>query len=842
MPRPARPLRAAPVVGAVTLPLAALALLGACVPGEGSLTLSWPNEEARAATKQLAVFAFTADTGAGRQRCRELLLRLPKGEILGRDPVDAPFDYGPGADGDAFQRQLSTFPIDPSVVMVVGYNETAAELKKPIVQGCTEGFGSAGAYDVDLPLDLVLPSGVALYRAAGDRQVGRPGAALAEPLVVKAEAWTTAGMTMPDNYAMPGVPITVKATPPTLSLAGQGSTITVVTDAEGLARIPVTLPSGAEFSTWSVEASSERLNEACKRESGSGATAANCAAATQKTFSVAAMADTLDADVRQLGTAPVVDVVRGVAVGDFTGAAGADIAVLGCRGSTEGCALGASASGTLGQTRLVVIADADGASPRVDAEPVAGLGVAPSGLYVGQLTPGGRDELAVLESRRADCAARGCQSSAIHVFGERNAKLERLSWTTLTASNAVGLAPAFAVGAEPRTTRLFTAAQGRTITGRACNRNQICLPAANYKCIGRDDPMCVEACWAQALAGQPVVDCEDTCLRDPTGCGCPVGETCVGVDARTGAGVCRPADKFLDQLVGPVDEQGTGGYENTLGCHEARFACRRSGAGMPMVGCSCERERGGACERTNDPCSCETPKRAFIGAEVSVTVADLATGQLRPAYGPEVVAASNDGIEIFRGPDGDVGKMPEWQLRRIPAPNVSGVAVARLLERTGTEGPVQDIVWWTREACRVESADLDPCPIAGALASSDGADDGGCFGTYLRAASARSVYQMLEDGCRRYRLPWKPDGVCVADVNGDDHNDVVASSADARELRVFLGDGRGGLLNPPEVVTLPGAGGRVACVDIDGVSSSAAEVVVADAVGRVQLVRLQRGR
>jgi hypothetical protein len=839
MPPPARRPRAA---RAVVLPLAALASSAACVPGEGSLTLSWPNEEARAATKQLAVFAFTADTGAGRQRCRELLLRLPKGEILGRDPVEAPFGFGPGPDGDAFERQLSTFPIDPSVVMVVGYNETAAELKKPVVQGCTEGFGSAGSYDVDLPLDLVLPSGVALYRAAGDRQVGRPGAALAEPLVVKAEAWTTAGMTMPDNYAMPGVPVTLKATPPTLSLAGQGSTITVVTDAEGLALVPVTLPPGIEFTTWTVEASSERLREACKRESGTGATAASCAIATQKTFSVAAMADTLDADVRQLGTAPTVDVVRGVAVGEFTGGAGADIAVLGCRGSSEGCAVGASAAGTLGQTRLVVVSDVDGSSPRIDTEPVAGLGVSPGGLYVGQLVPGGRDEVAVLESRRADCAARGCQSSAIHVFGDRNAKLERLSWTTLTASNAVGLAPAFSGGAGGRTTRLFTAAQGRAITGRACNRNQICLPSVTYRCKTGANPACEAACWTQALAGQPVVDCEDACLRDPSGCGCPVGETCVGLDARTGAGVCRPADKFLDQLVSPEDEQGASGFENGLGCHEPRFACQRSGAGMPKVFCACESARGAACDQSSDPCSCSMPKRAFIGAEVSVTVTDLATGQLRPTYGPDLVAASNDGLELFRGPDGALGKMPEWQLRRIPAPNVAGVALATLLERTDVEAPVDDIVWWTRETCRMESADLDPCPIAGALANGDGAAEGGCFGTYLRAASARSVYQMLEDGCRRYRLPWRPDGVCVADVNGDRHNDVVASSADARELRVFLGDGRGGLLNPPEVVTLPGSGGRVACVDIDGASPPAAEVVVADPAGRVQVVRLQRGR
>jgi hypothetical protein len=841
MPVLDHPLRAA---RAPLFACAAALLGGACVPGEGSLTLSWPNEEARAATKQLAVFAFTADTGAGRQRCRELLLRLPKGEILGRDPVDAPFDYGPGADGDAFERQLASFPIDPSVVMVVGYNESAAELKKPIVQGCTERFGSAGAYDVDLPLDLVLPSGVALYRAAGDRQMGRPGAALAEPLVVKAEAWTTAGMTMPDNYAMPGVPITVKATPPTLSLAGQGSSITVVTDAEGLARIPVTLPPGSDFGAWTVEATSARLNEACKRESGSGATATNCALATQKTFSVAAIADTLTADVRQLGTSPLVDAVRGVAVGDFTGDRGADIAIVGCRGSAEGCAIGAAASGTLGQTRLVVIADVDGASPRVDAEPVTGLGVAPGGLFVGQLVPGGRDEVAVLESRRADCAARRCESSAIHVFGERNAKLERLSWTTLTASNAVGLAPAYAEAEVGRVARLFTAAQGRAITGRACNRNQICLPAVNYVCADRNGPAdCVKTCWDDALAGRPVVGCEDTCARDPAGCGCPVGETCVGLDARTGAGVCRPADKFLDQLVSRAAvASGTEGFENELGCHEPRFACRRAGAGTPVSFCECvDQARGGECDGSGDACSCETPKRAFIGAEVSVTVADLATGRLRPTYGPDVVAASNDGIELFRGPDGE-GKMPDWQLRRIPAPNVAGVRVATLLERMGTEAPVEDIVWWTREACRVESSDLDPCPIAGALTSGADAAEGGCLGTYLRDASARSVYQMLEDGCRRYRLPWKPDGICVADVNGDLHNDVVASSGDVRELRVFLGDGRGGLLNPPEIVALPGPGGRVACADLDGGELGAAEVVIADAVGRVQVVRFQRGR
>ena len=67
MPVLDHPLRAA---RAPLFACAAALLGGACVPGEGSLTLSWPNEEARAATKQLAVFAFTADTGAGRRRAR----------------------------------------------------------------------------------------------------------------------------------------------------------------------------------------------------------------------------------------------------------------------------------------------------------------------------------------------------------------------------------------------------------------------------------------------------------------------------------------------------------------------------------------------------------------------------------------------------------------------------------------------------------------------------------------------------------------------------------------------------------------------------------------------------
>jgi hypothetical protein len=97
----------------------------------------------------------------------------------------------------------------------------------------------------------------------------------------------------------------------------------------------------------------------------------------------------------------------------------------------------------------------------------------------------------------------------------------------------------------------------------------------------------------------------------------------------------------------------------------------------------------------------------------------------------------------------------------------------------------------------------------------------------------RPIATLAEDGCRRFWLPLVPDGGCGADLNADGHLDVVFSSFESAEVLVFLGDGHGGLREPPAKVALPAGtkGGRLVCRDIDG--DRAADVVVAGENGRV---------
>jgi len=96
-------------------------------------------------------------------------------------------------------------------------------------------------------------------------------------------------------------------------------------------------------------------------------------------------------------------------------------------------------------------------------------------------------------------------------------------------------------------------------------------------------------------------------------------------------------------------------------------------------------------------------------------------------------------------------------------------------------------------------------------------------------------------GCRRHHLNFLPDGMCTGEFNGDGNIDVALAARDRGSVYIFSGDGRGGLLDPPDEMQLPsgGVGGPIACGDIDG--DDLDDIAVANAAsGSVYLLRTVR--
>lgn len=785
-----------------------LVLAAGCGPSDGSIVLRFPSEAARQATKTIELYAVRDPLSSERAQCATLLAKLPREEPLGLDLITEPFALP--LEGS---RTISGFPAGAPVVFVVGLD--AAENR--LFQGCSDHFGlELGNQGVDVPLTAILPAGVFLERVGGGRQVGGPGGTLAEPLRARARAVSVRARSAP--YNLPGVALELAVDLPGALLGGRGPPTTVLTDEEGLISVEVTLPQA--LGSGAVLVTSAALLGACTDLGGPGA-ARDCPQQTSQRFELSVVPDLSPLDARVAGLEPAgIDALIDVAVGDVVGGPGLDAVLLGCRGDPAACA-----DGTGGTTQLFTAASIG----RVTAAPVAisgPLGIAPGALYLGPFFPGVPETLVVLNRRRADCQDRvdpvtqlraPCEGSEVLALTSEGQTLSAPRRTSLTASNAVGLAALpFAGG-----TRLFTAGQGVRSYSRSCRDTPMCRPEHEYVCAdGRAD--CTSYCFARQNVEDPAArqefaaTCVDLCRDHPEACGCAPGETCLPhpLDATLGLR-CVPQDKIVDQLLA-----GPGGPENYQGCQMRRAECLKDKSSPSRCACL-DAFRGNRCAGSDD-CGCSVPEQILVGGGSGSIPRDLALAE--GSAGPDLVVASNAGIELLPGtPAGTF----TWELRRSPVVSTDGI---RLLDLDG-EGAT-DILWWSREPCGATSTDCPWSRSPDARGLLDGAPVRGCAGLMLRRV-ARPIGALAEDGCHRFGLPFRPDGSCSADLSGDGKVDVVFSSFESAELLVYLGDGRGGLRDPPAKVPLPSGttGGRLVCRDIDG--DAKADVVVAGPKGQL---------
>jgi hypothetical protein len=740
----------------------------ACGAGETSISLVFPNEIAQGAVRRLRVEAYSPDTGAAAATDRDC------GDFEGlaregKEPIGTPVkgDYQclePCTPGTWIETlSLEKVPTGRQIIYVLGY-ASAEDDATPVLEGCTDEFDSDGGKDghveVEVLLKLVIPDSGRLVKTAGDRQVGRAGEELTVPLQVTVEADSPTGSG--GTYEIPGVPITFTSEDPGFELVGEASTFS---SAEGLASIGVRLPA--------TPGSGEVVAEAPELEAVVGAERA------RQVFSVS-----VTEPVEMTGT-DTIDALPGstivaVALGRLGGGVSLDLAVLGCTGANpDSCATGYRATPPFGATQLRVVLDV-GSSPMPLASP-GGLGILPAGLVIADVTaPQGTNEIAFTNSRRIDCQGRpgGCEGAEIVLMTVNGATVDLTGRYTMTGSNAVGMTT-FEAGSSPYT-HLAIVAQGRSTNDRACERTDRCLPVEFGGCLPSERCECPE--------------CSNT--LDP--------------------GRCVARDKMIDILASEVGASGTE-TKNLYGCQQPELVCVNSSADNSTCMCR-DSERENKCA-ARDGCNCKVPDRIYVGdVDAPVLPFAVAAGPLRAADDWDMVVPSIGGLELIEARTGQ-GSF-QWKGEPIVNAPIHAAAILDLdyaQEEANNDAHRGDVVWYAREACLIgENFDLS-CPAWRELSADKPVR--GCLGVYYTDGQD-SIFDLRTPhmgGCRRHRLDFAPDGMCVGEFNGDGHVDVALATAERGFVYIFSGDGRGGLLDPPEEIEIPsgGAGGPIACGDVD---------------------------
>lgn len=868
-------------------------LLAACGPSNTSIVLRFPTEGARTATKQLAIYAFTQDSNTMRGRCKDYVGKIPGGQPLGATPVDDPFPFPLMP-----SRTITNFPAGDPIILIVAYNDTNTDTKKPILQGCSDTYGRESGYsDVEIKMEVIMPKKVLIERVSGNRQVGRPGEPLVTPIRARAKAGLTVG-TAQELYPLPAVPVEVTVDQGDVTLNGMSAPLTVFTDENGIAEIPVTMPMAPGSRVITV--ASKALNDACKFEVTQAKDIENCAKQTRKTFKVSTVNDASEPMLSSVVSAPgTIDELVSVAVGDFVDGPGADLAILGCQGNGAACSRGRAARVPLdrnGQptgsfTRMFTVSNIGSGAPTIRS---AGndLGITPGGLFVGPFG-GSRDAVVLVNSRRRDCQSRRdssgvprpCEGSEVIGFVSDGVQLGPPIRTTLTASNAVGLVGFKDTPALSSFTQLMTAGQGRRTNLQECTDSLTCLPDHQYICSD-NRPTCTNFCFeaqgtklALAAAGTVCTPqmgggfscsdgrstcnddctavatydavCTDVCVDHPERCGCPPNEKCEDQPADEELGLpagkrCVAQDKVVD-----VVDLNAGVLGNPHGCQMRTTRCLKGSRDTMMVRyCTCaDGFRNNTCAIQNrcdlssrcaqqDNCACFVPDQISIGEQSGVVAADLTAGRLRAGMdvmtGPDIAVATDGGLDLISRTGQSTFK---WEVRKTPTKSTHGVRAVPL-----DDNPQIDVFWWSRLACDGYENSDEQCPLS-RQAEAGGMIDGqkilGCAGYYIRAEDSK-IGTIDDDGCRRFLLPFLPDGMCSGDFNDDSSVDVVMSSYASSTLYLYLGDGHGGLRDPPQLVTIPGGGqgGALACADFTG--DGLDDIAVTRQHGEVAVLRSMR--
>jgi hypothetical protein len=779
--------------------LAALAIAAsACGAGETSVSIVFPNAVSQSAVRRIRVEAYSPDVGAAAASERD----CADFENLARDgkePVGAPVrgDYqclDPCSPDWLEELALEKVPKGRQIIYVLAYASTEEDAT-PVLEGCTDQFDSDGGKDehveVEIALGLVIPDSARMVKSAGDRQVGRAGEELSVPLEVRIEADSPTGAG--GTYVIPGVPVEFTSDTSSFSLVGEPATYT---DAAGHASVGVQLPGepgSGQIIAYAAEL--EAISDGAER--------------SRQTFSVSVTEPVRAGQSQTIATLPGARPVA-LAFGDIGDGAGLDLAVLGCMGGS--CTVGQAAVEPFGATVATVVMDAGSTQRTIDVSLPNGLGILPAGLVVEDVVPpSGTDDIAVANSRRADCQGRDCEGSEILILKAEGTGIGLEGRYTMTGSNAVGLSTFSSSQMSYR--GLAMPAQGRSKNTQPCSRANRCLPIN---------------------------------LATPEEGGCPPGERCECPDCNNTnePGVCVARDKMIDLLVTEALQQGT-------------MTVNQGGCQLPVLSCDNIAPEGSTCEcldagdpylrgngcTGNDGCNCKVPDRIYIGdTDAPVLPFSLASGPLRSQQDWDMVVPSIGGLELIEARSG-VGTFL-WRGEPIINAPIHAAAILDLdfaAEEASLAPHRADVAWYSRSECLGGSNFASSCAVWRELP--EGQTPVGCLGVYFTDGED-SIFVLRTPsvgGCRRHHLDFLPDGMCTGELNGDGNVDVVIASSERSVVYVFSGDGRGGLLDPPDELALPagGVGGPIACGDVDG--DGLDDVAVANATtGSVYLLRTSR--
>lgn len=757
-----------------TMAVVGLGLVAAsCGGGEVSVSLLFPNSIAETSVRRLRVEAYSPDTGAAAATERDC------GDFRGlaregKDPIGTPVygDYQclePCEPDWMAALELEKVPSGRQIIYVLAYG-TTEEDATPVLEGCTDRFDSTGGGDerkeVEIPLELVIPDSARLVKTAGDRQVGRAGEELSVPLEVRVEADSPRGTG--GTYPIPGVPISFASEREGFSLVGDMSTFT---NRDGRADIGVELP--ATPGSGEIVANASELEVVA---SGDRAT---------QTFSVSVTEPVVMSGTDALDLLPGARPVA-VALGSLGGGPDLDAVVLGCMAEAEvNCSVGHAAVPPFGQTALAVALDV-GATPSFPSLslPPGGLGILPADLVVGDVaSPAGRDELAFVNSRRADCQARGCEGSEILIMSVANGQVSLIGEgrQTMTGSNAVSLSTFKAT--YTAFDNLAIAAQGRSVNTQVCSQTPRCLPVNE--------------------------------LMPEIG-GCPPGERCECPGCPPGTnepGVCVARDKMVDVLVSKANQ-----IVNHNGCQMPMVACDNTSPEQSTCACL-DTFRGNKCI-ARDGCNCKVPDRVHIGEHDSpVLPFSLIAGPLKSAEDWDIVVPSIGGLEMIEArPSQETFLWMGAPIINVPIHAAQILDLDYASEEDNNDPHRGDVVWYSRAPCLAGPNFQTSCPVWRGLP--EGQEPVGCLGVYYTDGQD-SVFDLRTPrlgGCRRHHLDFAPDGMCAGEFNGDGHIDVALATRERAVVYIYSGDGRGCLLDPPEEVPIPasGVGGPIACGDVDG--------------------------
>lgn len=773
-----------------------LAAQAGCGPSEGSVLLRFPNQVARTSLARLQVEVFDTASGLASdrdRRCEDLLGTAAAGVSTLGVSQRALFACEPDASGRCpvgwFERiSPLTIARGRSMIYVRGFADLDPDATA-FLEGCTARFdgtgGGDGAEDVELPLSVVLPSSARLVLVGSNRRVGRPGEAVSTALTVRVEADEPRFGRV--TYPIPGVEVRFEATGGA-QIAGTGVSATVVTGLDGGASVDAEMPSQPGRSVVLAQAQALGSEDPARAEVRFTLSAVSPPQMSGRSFRLA--------DIGR----PV-----GLIMAPLRPGAPLSLAVLGCDGENEAsCAPGVAARPPFGRARLAVLDQLD-PPVRVEDVPID-LGILPAGIAArGQ-------QLVMVASRREACQTRvcdapetcpcwtqqsgtpcPCEGSEMLVLEREADRIAVVARRTLTASNAVALT-VYDEG-------IAIAGQGRARNERPCSTVSQCLPS------DLSDP---------------------DILMNPQNWGCPPAEACQtsALDVSGRVGVCAALDSIVDIVV----ELG-GQFYNSNNCQTLTISC-----GMTPASRKCECGGAGPANLRNlcnarDRCGCSVPSRLLVGSwNGTVRPFSIASGRMSATLANDgFVVGSQAGLERY--PSGS-GRQQDRPLVNLPVERVLLSNFDPGEEQRLGGARVDDTAWTAPGACTRGVNYEEQCPIAAELVEAQG-----CFGLLLSDAIGELSPRRGGARCRRTELPARPIDLCAGDFDGDGSADIALTARDEVGVRLYLGDGLGGLLEPPVEVPLPpGAGpGWLACGDVDGDGRD--EIVVASPDGTISLLR-----